>query len=113
MGVGERIGEQGWFGRGGSWVGGCMVGVGWGFVGGGWKVGEGVFTPAMYLIKTSLWIDMTINEIFKGGVLDSFVPATYLIKTGQSTVTIDGSFSSLYINKIRMFVIMYVCLFVH
>ena len=74
---------------------GCFVCV---YVGGGYGLGVEsggrVFTPAMYQIKTSLGADVTINEIFKGGVLDSFVSAMYLIKTGQSALTIDGSFSS-------------------
>ena len=61
----------------------------------GVESGGRVFTPAMYLIKTSLGADVTINEIFKGGVLDSFIPAMYLIKTGQCALTIDGSSSSL------------------
>ena len=67
-----------------------------GWEGGWWKVRGGgwVFTPAMYLIKTSLGADVTINEIFKGGVLDIFVPAVYLINTGQSSLIIDGFFSS-------------------
>ena len=73
-------------------VGGWVFGGGGGY-GLGWKVGR-VCTPAIYLIKTILEADVTINEIFKGGVVDSFVPVMYLIKTGQSTLTIDGSFSS-------------------
>ena len=66
-----------------------MDGRGW------WKVrGGGVFTPSIYLIKTSLGADVTISEIFKGGILYIFVPAVYMINTGQSSLIIDGFFSS-------------------
>ena len=96
--MGERIVVRGCFGRGGSWVCGCFVCV---YVGGGYGLGVEsggrVFTPAMYQIKTSLGADVTISEIFKGGILYIFVPAVYMINTGQSSLIIDGFFSSPYI----------------
>ena len=73
----------------------CVYMLGAGGYGLGVESGGRVFTPAMYQIKTSLGADVTINEIFKGGVLDIFVPAVYLINTGQSSLIIDGFFSSL------------------
>ena len=63
--------------------------------GGGEGSGDARITPAMYLIKTSL--DVTINGIFKGDVIDVFAPAIYLIKPSQSAVTIDGSKTLVYI----------------
>ena len=75
------------------------------------RLGFNYFEERRYLIKTNL--DVAIDRIFKGDVIDGFAPAIHLIKPSQSAVTIDGSKTLVvYINIISMSFCLFVCLFV-
>ena len=54
--------------------------------------------------------DVIFNGIFKGGVLDGFVSAMYLMKPGQSAMTIDGSSSTVIVTSLPVGVRTSVCL---